>query len=123
MGPWPLPCGAASPVGLRQGRQVIVAAEPAEVVAASGSAALDALRTLTPGWWAGFLAFDLGRVIEPVHERLPDEEGLPDLLLARYEARAVVGPDGIHYLGAGPARRRLAALVAAAPEPAAVAPL
>ncbi len=123
MGPWPLPCGAASPVGLRHGRSVIVAAEPAEVVAASGPAALDALRTLTPGWWAGFLAFDLGRVIEPVHERLPDVDGLPDLLLARYDARAVVDPDGIRYQGSPRARERLAQLVEAAAVPAPVASL
>src|SRR5471030_143116 len=99
MGPWPLPCRAASPVGLRSGPGVIVAAEPVEVVAASGPAALDALRSLSPGWWAGFVAFDLGRVIEPVETRLVDDDGLPDLLLARYEARALVGPEGVRYEG------------------------
>ena len=117
MGPWPLPCRAASPVGLRHGSNVIVAAEPVEVVAASGSAALAALRSLTPGWWAGFISFDLGRVIEPVETRLFADDGLPDLLLARYDARATVGPDGVRYAGARRARERLEQLVGAAPAP------
>jgi para-aminobenzoate synthetase component 1 len=123
MGPWPLPCRAASPVGLRNGPGVIVAAEPVEVVAASGSAALAALRSLTPGWWAGFVAFDLGRVIEPVETRLVDDDGLPDLLLARYDARALVGPDGARYTGPRRARARLEQLVGTAPTPAPVSPL
>src|SRR5260370_19242726 len=123
MGPWPLPCRAASPVGLGRGSNVIVAAEPVEVIAASGSEALAALRSLTPGWWAGFVSFDLGRVIEPVDTRLADDDGLPDLLLARYDARAIVGPHGARYAGARHARERLEQLVRAAPTPALVDPL
>lgn len=102
---------------------MIVAAEPVEVVAASGAAALAALRSLTPGWWAGYVAFDLGRVIEPVVTRLADDDGLPDLLLARYDARAIVGPDGVRYAGERRARARLEQLVGAAPTPGAVVPL
>jgi para-aminobenzoate synthetase component I len=117
---WPLPCAAASPVGLRHGGDVLVAAEPVEVVAASGPAALAALRSLTPGWWAGYVGFDLGRVIEPVATRLADDEGLPDLLLARYEAHAVIGPDGVRYEGPRRARVRLEQLMDAAPVPAPV---
>lgn len=122
MGPWPLPCRAASPIGLRSGPDVIIAAEPVEVVAASGPAALAALHSLTPGWWAGFVSFDLGRVIEPVDTRL-DDDGLPDLLLARYDARAVVGSDGVRSVGAPRARARLQQLVDAAPTPGPVVPL
>ncbi|HSO95928.1 MAG TPA: anthranilate synthase component I family protein [Acidimicrobiia bacterium] len=96
---------------------MIVAAEPVEVVAASGSEALAALRSLTPGWWAGFIAFDIGRVIEPVATRLGDDDGLPDLLLARYDARAIVGKNGVRYAGTRRARQRLQHLVRVAPTP------
>ena len=40
----------------------VAASEPVEVVAASGSGAFDRLATLTPGWWAGYLSYDLGRL-------------------------------------------------------------
>ena len=54
----------------------------------------DRLASLTPGWWAGYLSYDLGRAVERVHPRLADDLGLPDLRLARYDARAVSGPGG-----------------------------
>jgi len=114
---WPLPPGAAAPVGFRRGSSVIVAAEPAEVVAASGAAAFDALPRLTPGWWAGYLSYDLGRAVEPVRIRQPADAALPDLLLARYEARAVIGPDGLRVDGDRAARRRLRRLLRTAPAP------
>jgi para-aminobenzoate synthetase component 1 len=117
MGPWCLPCVAAAPVGLRVGSRAMIAAEPAEVVAASGRAALAALEHLTPGWWAGYVAFDLGRVVEPIHERLADDLDLPDLLLARYEAHAVLDSTGAHLEGSRPARERLRRLVDRAPDP------
>jgi para-aminobenzoate synthetase component I len=102
---------------------VIVAAEPVEVVAASGLAALAALRSLSPGWWAGFISFDLGRVIEPVATRLFGDDGLPDLLLARYDAHAIVGSQGLRYAGTRRARERLEQLIGAAPTPAPLDPL
>jgi para-aminobenzoate synthetase component 1 len=87
----------------------VTAADPVEVVTASGPEALDRLATLTPGWWAGYLSYDLGRAVERVRPRLADDLRLPDLHLARYDARAVSGPGGqlIEARGAG-ARRRLA---------------
>jgi para-aminobenzoate synthetase component 1 len=88
----------------------IAAADPVEVVAASGAEALERLAGLTPGWWAGFLAYDLGRAVERVHTRLADDLGLPDLLLARYDARAVVDHGERRIEGRDPgARRRLEA--------------
>jgi para-aminobenzoate synthetase component I len=122
MRPWPLPPVDAAPVGFRRGTSLVVAAEPAEVVAASGAAALDAVGHLTPGWWAGYVSYDLGRAVEPIAERRPAEPNLPDLLLARYEARAVLGPDGTRYEGERRARQRLERLVdsAVAPRPAAL---
>jgi len=119
---WPLPCRAAWPVGLRSGPQVIIAAEPVEVVAESGPAALAALASLNPGWWAGFVSYDLGRVIEPVTARRSGE-GLPDLLLARYDTHARVGPHDVRYVGSRRSRARLARLIEAAPPPAPVVPL
>jgi para-aminobenzoate synthetase component 1 len=112
---WPVPTVEAAPVALRAGRRVIIAAEPAEVVCASGPDALAALDRLTPGWWAGYLSYDLGRVIEPFAPRRADDLGLPDVLLARYEARAVLGPRGPRLEGRRRARDRLASLLAAAP--------
>ncbi len=83
-------------VAVRDGRRTVVAAMPSEVVSADGVAALAALDTLTPGWWAGFLTYDLGRAVERVTPRPPGTPGegplFPDLLLARFEARLVIDP-------------------------------
>ena len=100
---------ACGPVVLRTNDGWVTAADPVEVVTASGPEALDRLATLTPGWWAGYLSYDLGRAVERVRPRLADDLRLPDLHLARYDARAVSGPGGqlIEACGAG-ARRRLA---------------
>ena len=107
----PLP----DPVVLRGEDGWIVAAEPAEVVSASGTDALDRLSGLEPGWWAGYLAYDLGRAVERVRTRLTDDLELPDLLLARYDARALIGRDGRRIEARDPAAgRRLAARLDAA---------
>ncbi len=121
MSPWPLPSARAAPVALRTGARLIVAAEPVEVVAASGHAAFEALERLTPGWWAGYLAYDLGRAVEPVAASLAEDVDLPDLLLARYDARALIGPDGLRVEGPRPARRRLRSLLESACPPGPVA--
>jgi para-aminobenzoate synthetase component I len=120
---WPVPVVEAAPIALRAGRRVIIAAEPAEVVVASGSEALAALDRLTPGWWAGYLSYDLGRVIEPFAPRRADDLGLPDVLLARYDARAVLGPRGPRLEGRRPARARLGRLLASAPPARPVTPV
>jgi para-aminobenzoate synthetase component 1 len=98
------------PVVLRTSGGWIAASDPVEVVAASGAEAFARLARLTPGWWAGYLAYDLGRAAERVRTRHASDLGLPDLLLARYDARAVVGPGGRRIEATSVlARRRLEA--------------
>ncbi len=120
---WPVPDVETAPVAFRAGRQVIIAAEPDEVVTASGPDALTALDRLTPGWWAGYLSYDLGRVVEPFAARRGDDLGLPDVLLARYDARAVLGPGRSRFEGRAPARRRLRRQLGSAPPLGPVAPV
>jgi para-aminobenzoate synthetase component 1 len=103
---------------LRSGASTIVAADPVEVVVADGADALRALDELTPGWWAGSLAYDLGRAVETVRTRLPVEPAVPDLVLARYEARLVADAAGTHLEGPASARHRLEQLLDDAPAPA-----
>ena len=119
----PVPDVAAAPVVVRAGRTTVVTAEPVEVVEVRGEAAFDTLDGLTPGWWAGFLAYDLGRSVERVAPRLPDDLGLPDLLLARFDARLVLGDGEPRFMGPRRARARLEELVDRAPRPSDVAPL
>ena len=107
------------PVVLAVGAGTIVAADPVEVVAADGNDALAALDTLTPGWWAGFLSFDLGRAVEHVDARLIADDAVPDLLLARYDARLVIddntGRTGSRrFEGSSSGRRRLQRLLESA---------
>ena len=95
---------------LAVGTGTVVAADPVEVVAADGFDALAALDTLTPGWWAGFLSFDLGRAVERVDARLTADAAVPDLLLARYDARLII--DGnTRFEGTPSGRRRLQRLL------------
>ena len=124
----------AAPVVVRSGRTTVVAAEPVEVVAAWGDDALDALDRLTPGWWAGVLSYDLGRSIERVVPRHGEEQllgdrvveedrGVPDVLLARYDARLVVAGGEVGFEGRRAATHRLERLLTRAPTPAAPVPL
>ena len=104
---------------LAVGTGTVVAADPVEVVAADGFDALAALDTLTPGWWAGFLSFDLGRAVERVDARLTADAAVPDLLLARYDARLMIDGD-TRFEGSPSGRRRLQRLLdltSAAPSP------
>ena len=98
----PRPCsrrwGSADAVAVRDGTRTLIASDPVEVVVASGTDALTALGRLTPGWWAGFLAYDLGRTIERVTPRTPPT-ALPDLGFARFEARLVIDPRGCSHRG------------------------
>ena len=119
----PLPERSASPVLLRSGPTTIVAADPAEVVVADGADALAALDDLGSGWWAGYLAYDLGRAVEHVHPRLAPDPAVPDLVLARYDARLVVDDTGGRLEGSPRARGRLQQLLDRATPVAPVAPL
>lgn len=77
---------------MRDGIRTVVAAAPDERVVSSGPDALSALDSLSPGWWAGWLSYDLGRSIERIDERSRDDLALPDVALARFGARMVIDP-------------------------------
>jgi para-aminobenzoate synthetase component 1 len=96
---------------LRANAGWLIAWEPEEVLEGRGRAALDAIDALTPGLWAGFLAFELGHAVEAV---APGRSGstaraVPDALLvrfARHEWRPTL--DGLRTPGPvrlGPATR------------------
>jgi para-aminobenzoate synthetase component I len=96
---------------VRRGGDWVVGVDPEAVVTASGADGLAVLDQLSPGWWAGFLSYELGRAVERVTRRRPDDLGLPDVALARFESRLVVGPGatGVRVEGDGATRARLEA--------------
>ncbi|MGQ0805444.1 MAG: anthranilate synthase component I family protein [Actinomycetota bacterium] len=113
-------------VAVRVGRRVVVGVRPDELVVASGAAAFERLDELSSGWWAGCLAYDLGRAVEhvdPRREREPDAP--PDLVLARFATRAVLDPEtgGVEIVGDGPARPLLEAAVRTGAPPGARGPV
>ncbi len=80
---------------VRDGATTVIATRPAEVVVADGDRAFAALdRIETGGWWAGFCGYDLGRAVEPIEDRTDDDRGIPDLAMARFDARLRLYPDG-----------------------------
>jgi para-aminobenzoate synthetase component I len=99
---------------VRAGTDLVIAVEPDAVVVASGREAFDALDRLPPGWWAGFLTYELGRAVERVRPRPsvdgPDDPPLPDLVLARFPARLVLraGSGRYELAGRGSGRTLLA---------------
>ncbi|MFM7616280.1 MAG: anthranilate synthase component I family protein [Actinomycetes bacterium] len=101
---------------VRDGARTVIAVDPVERLRLDGPAALTALGALTPGWWAGAIAYELGRHIEPTG-RPPLPRDVPDLHLTRFAARLVLAPDRapvVHGAGAG-ARLLRAALDTATP--------
>jgi para-aminobenzoate synthetase component 1 len=121
-----LPIEVPAAVGL-DGERAVVACGAEEVVAVDGPAALDRLDRLGPGWWAGFVAYDLGRAIERVQPRpRPDRPGagaggpaLPDAVFIRFGAYAEIDRrgSGCRVFGRGAARRRLEAALDAVGDP------
>jgi para-aminobenzoate synthetase component 1 len=103
---------------VRDGANAIVATSPSDVRVARGNAAFTALRDIeaSGGWWAGFVSYDLGRAVEPVTGRHPDELDLPDLVFARFDARMVLRPGRPPILDGE--RRARAALACALDRPA-----
>ena len=89
----------------------VVGVAPDTRVQASGTEALAWLDRLSGGWWAGWLAYDLGRAVERVEPRRPDDLGVPDLCLGRFDTRLVVGLSGLRLEGDGPTRPLLSAAV------------
>ena len=108
---------------LQVGTATVVAAEPAEIVAADGAEALGALDRLDRGWWAGFVSFDLGHAIERITPSRSEDRDVPDLLLARYDARLVLDGGTARIEGRGRARARLEHLLSTAVDPAESVPL
>ncbi len=104
-----LPPGRGCAV-VRDGDATIVAIEPTAVQSASGEHAFERLADAArEGFWIGYLAYDLGRHVERVRTRIADDLRLPDLVLARYDARLVLQPDAEpHVVGDGPTAALLA---------------
>lgn len=67
---------------VRDDARWVVGVHPDDVVTARGAACFPVLDGLAPGWWAGFLFYDLGRAVERFPSRAPDDLALPDLALA-----------------------------------------
>jgi para-aminobenzoate synthetase component 1 len=101
----------ADVVVVRDGPSWVIGVEPTRVVAARGEDAFLELDRLDGGWWAGFLAYDLGRAVERVSPRIaPHDPGLPDLAFARFDARLILTPEGMHVEGEGSTRPLLEAV-------------
>jgi para-aminobenzoate synthetase component I len=94
-------------VVVRSGARWLIGMYPEVVVTERGPESFATLEGFERGWWAGFLTYDLGRVVEPFACRLPDELRLPDLALGRFDARLVVDGRRLMIEGGGPARRDL----------------
>ncbi|MGH9023290.1 MAG: anthranilate synthase component I family protein [Acidimicrobiia bacterium] len=95
---------------VRDGDRWLVGVHPDDLVLSRGSAAFSALDQLQQGWWAGFLSYDLGRAVEHVVARSTDDLNLPDLALARFDARLELDESGIRVVGDGMTRPVLEAL-------------
>jgi para-aminobenzoate synthetase component I len=110
------------------GRRAVIACGAEEIVAVDGPAAFHSLDRLGPGWWVGFVAYDLGRSIERVRPRAAPSSvptPIPDLCFIRFGAYAEIDRhgSGVRLFGRGAARRYLeAALDGAGPAAAAPAP-
>jgi para-aminobenzoate synthetase component 1 len=109
-----LPPGVAV-AAVRRGRSVVVGAVPDEVVVADGVDAFVTLDALTPGFWVGWCAFELGHAIERVTARGASLEPavVPDAVFARFDAIAVVDRHGrVEVRGHGAGRGVLEDVVA-----------
>ncbi|HEY3671974.1 MAG TPA: anthranilate synthase component I family protein [Acidimicrobiia bacterium] len=108
-----VPPGVAA-AAVRRGRSTVVGAVPDEVVVARGTDAFGALDSLTPGFWVGWCAFELGHAVERVAGRGASTEppSVADMVFARFDAVAVVDPrGGIEVRGDGAGRTLLDAAV------------
>ncbi len=117
-----LPIEEPAAVGL-DGSRAVVACGAEEIVAVDGAAAFDRLDRLGPGWWAGFLTYELGRSIERVRpaasRAAPGSPGpgpLPGAVFIRFAAYAQIDRrgSGCRVVGRGAARRHLEAALDAA---------
>jgi para-aminobenzoate synthetase component 1 len=100
---------------VRRGHSTVVGVAPTEVVVASGGDTFAILDTLSPGWWVGWCAFELGHAAERVVGRGASNEpaAVPDAVFARFDAVAIVDARGaIRMRGHGPGRALLEAATA-----------
>jgi para-aminobenzoate synthetase component 1 len=100
----------ADVVVVRDGPSWVIGVEPEQIVVGRGEEAFTTLDGLNRGWWAGFLSYDLGRAVEDVTPRIAHHPGLPDLALARFEARLILSAGGVRVEGEGPTRPLLEAV-------------
>jgi para-aminobenzoate synthetase component 1 len=108
-----LPAAVPAAVG-GDGATVVVACGAEDVVVADGALAFARLDDLAPGWWGGFLAYDLGRSVERV---VPGPAGsaaptVPEMVFIRFGAYAVLDRRRgtcLRVAGRGAARRHLEA--------------
>lgn len=110
-----LPASLPAAVGF-DGPAVVVACGAEEVVSVDGPEAFARLDRLGPGWWAGFLAYDLGRSVEHVTPGLASSAAptVPDALFIRFAAYAVIDRRTgrtTRLAGRGAARRYLEAAI------------
>jgi para-aminobenzoate synthetase component 1 len=94
---------------VRRSGEWVVGVAPDARVEAGGAEALARLDWLGGGWWAGWLSYGLGRAVERVARRRPGDLDVPEMCLARFDARLVVGSGGLRLEGDGAARPLLAA--------------
>lgn len=90
---------------VRRGAGWIVAREPVEVLEVSGSEVLEVIDDQTPGWWAGFLGFEVGHAVEEVRpgRAMLARRTVPDAVLVRFARQSWV--ESLDGLPAGPAIR------------------
>ncbi len=98
------------------GSRAVVACGAEEIVNIDGPDAFDRLDRLGPGWWAGFLAYELGHSIERVRARPTGRSGspaVPDALFIRFAAYVEIDrrSGACRFSGRGTARRHLEAAV------------
>ncbi|HEY7440740.1 MAG TPA: anthranilate synthase component I family protein [Acidimicrobiia bacterium] len=77
---------------VHDGSRTIVAVDATDVVTAEGATALTALDALGGGWWAGFISYECGHAVERIITR--HQAAVPDLCLARFDARLEIRRDG-----------------------------
>jgi para-aminobenzoate synthetase component 1 len=105
----------AGVAAVRRGACTVVGVVPDEVLVVDGADAFAALDTLSPGFWVGWFAYELGHSIERISRRGASAEPafVPDVVLARFDAVAVVEPRvGVRVHGHGAGRALLDDVVA-----------
>jgi para-aminobenzoate synthetase component I len=107
-----LPRELPAAVGL-DGSRAVVACGADEIVTIDGAGAFDRLDRLGPGWWAGFVAYELGASVERVRRARPATSeragSFPAVCFIRFAAYAEIDrrTGATRVSGRGAARRHL----------------